>query len=227
MVRLSEFRLGEVWVMNADGSQAVPVANDGADYNPAWSPDGRTLTYTSNGNIYELAVDQDEPSTPLLSRDNYQLPRSWSSAGEFLAFMELTVSGSTIWIMPRDGDPMPLLDSSFNAGSPRFAREGDWIAYVTEESGQQEVYVRKYPGLGRGERVSRGGGREPVWSRDGTELYYRNGDQMMAVPISTEPDLQIGEPSVLWERRYFTQELLAANYFFEVPEVACSPYPSS
>ena len=56
VVRLNEFRLGEVWVMNADGSQAVPVANDGADYNPAWSPDGRTLTYTSNGNIYELAA---------------------------------------------------------------------------------------------------------------------------------------------------------------------------
>ncbi len=205
-------------VMNVDGSQAFPVANDGVDYNPVWSPDGTKLAYTSNGNMFERFVDQDDPRLEILGRENYQSPNSWSPDGQFLAFMELSPTGWTIWIMPRDGDPELLLDSSFNSGGPRFAPQGGWMAYVSDESGQQEVYVRPYPGSDRGTLVSRGGGREPVWSLDGRELYYRNGDRMMAVEITTEPNLEIGEIVELWEAPYFSQHLFGVTEYDMAPD---------
>ncbi len=77
------------------------------------------------------------------------------------------------------------------------------MAYVSDESGQQEVYVRPYPGSDRGTLVSRGGGIEQVWSLDGRELYYRNGDRMMAVEITTEPNLEIGEIANSGKRHIF------------------------
>ena len=209
--RLGELGFGEVWVMDVDGSQAFPVANDGADYNPVWTQDGTTLTYTSNGNLFEKVVDRDDPRVPFLTRDNYQFSRSWSPDGRFLAIMEFSVTGSRIWMMPRGGEPEPLLDSSFNSGSPIFAPVGDLVAYVSDESGQDEVYVRSYPGLERGRQVSKGGGWGPVWSVDGQELFYRHGTRMMSVAIRTEPELNAGEPAELWDAPYFDQGLLGGN----------------
>ena len=213
VVKLNELRIGEVWVMNADGSQAFPVAADGSDYNPTWTPDGNTLTYTSNGQMFERLVDREDPRSPFLTRENYQLPRSWSPDGQYLAFVEDSANGRSIWVVSRDGDPTPLLDLSFNSGAPQFAPQDGWIAYVSDESGQREVYLRQYPGSSRGEQVSRGGGGEPAWSANGRQLFYRIGDRMMAVEITTEPELRIGEPVELWEKPYFSLELFPrANY---------------
>lgn len=204
VIRPGELGIGEVWVMDADA--------DGADYNPIWTPDGTRLTYTSKGQIVERPVDRDEAPRPILTREHYQFPRSWSPDGRFLAFMEVSPGGSRVWIMSRDGEPEPLLDGSFASGSPRFAPEGGWIAYVSDESGRYEVYVRRYPGSQRGQRISTGGGREPVWSANGRELFYREGNKMMAVTVSTEPELEVGDPVELWEAPYFSQEFLATNY---------------
>ena len=205
--KLNELGIGEIWVMNADGSQAFPVADEGTDYNPVWTTDASTLTYTSHGNIFEIVVDQEAERVPFLRRENYQFPRSWSPDGQFLAFVEFLPTGSRVWIMSRDGEPEALLDSSFNSLSPRFAPQGDWIAYVSDESGEDEVYVRRYPGLERGRLVSRDGGREPVWASNGEQLFYRSGDRMMAVEITTEPNFRNGEPVELWERPYYSQEI--------------------
>ena len=86
------------------------------------------------------------------------------------------------------------------------------MAYVSDESGQEEVYVRRYPGAERGHRISRGGAREPVWSVDGRELFYRRGNRMMAVQITTEPELEAGDPVELWEAPYFSIEALWTHY---------------
>ena len=210
--RLGRLGFGEVWVMNIDGSQAFPLADEGADYNVVWTPDGTTITYTSNGDLFEKRVDREDARVPLLSRPGYLLPRSWDSDGELLVFRELSPGGSRVWVMPRDGEPEPLLDASFNSGAPRFAPHGDWIVYVSDESGQNEVYIRRFPGAERGKRVSVRGGREPVWSADGTELYYRDGNRMMAIAITTEPELRLGNPVELWEAPHFSQEFGAWNY---------------
>ncbi len=204
--------IGKVWVMNIDGSGAFPVGEDEIEYNPAWRPDGETLTYTVNGDMFEKRVDEDAVRTEVLLRDNYQMPRSWSPDGESLAFREVSADGSRIWVLPRGGLPEPLTDATYDAASPKFAPQGGWIVYSSDETGQSEVWVRRYPGTERAEQISQGGGSQPVWSSTGDELYYRVRDRMMAVEIETEPELLHDEPIELWSHPYFSQEDHFPNY---------------
>ena len=83
-----------------------------------------------------------------------------------------------------------------------FSPDGRWLAYASDESGRTEVYIRPYEGPGPKEQISTAGGNEPVWAPDGRELFYRNGDQMIVVDITTEPTFSAGTPRVLFERRY-------------------------
>lgn len=204
--------VGKIWLMKADGSRAVPVAAEGSNYNEVWTPDGRMLTFTSNGDIYEIEVDRDAGPSPVLARDGYLFSQSWSRDGQHLAFMESSLGGLRLWVLPRDGEPKPLLDSSFNSGSAHFHPRADVIAYASDQSGREEVYVRPFPSAERATRVSRDGGRSPVWSRDGRELFFRRGYQMLAVKITTEPRLEVGRPVTLWEAPYYFQEGLWSNY---------------
>ena len=80
-----------------------------------------------------------------------------------------------------------------------FSPDGRWIAYISNESGRYEVYVRPYPGPGEKEQISNNGGTQPMWARDGRALYYRNGKQMMEVSIEPGPNLVAGQPTLLFE----------------------------
>ena len=97
---------------------------------------------------------------------------------------------------------MPFLVTIFDERSAMFSPRGNWIAYVSNESGQDEVYVQPYPGPGGKWAISTGGGSEPVWSRQGGELFYRSGDRMMVVSVTTEPTFSSSAPQVLFEERY-------------------------
>ncbi len=83
-----------------------------------------------------------------------------------------------------------------------FSPDGHFLAYVSDESGRREVYVQPYPGPGGKLTISTDGGQEPVWSADGRELFYRNGNQMLAVAIRTEPTFSAGKPRLLFEGNY-------------------------
>src|ERR1700676_5576985 len=81
----------------------------------------------------------------------------------------------------------PFLRTPFNEGAARFSPDGRWLAYISDESGRFEVYVQSYPGPGGKWQISTEGGTEPVWTRNGRELFYRSGDKMMAVDVATQP----------------------------------------
>ncbi len=83
-----------------------------------------------------------------------------------------------------------------------FSPDGRWLAYTSKESGQYEVYVIPFPDDRRRWPISTDGGTEPVWARNGRELFYRNGDRMMSVAIETEPELIASKPVLLFEGRY-------------------------
>ena len=102
----------------------------------------------------------------------------------------------------------PLLSSAANEGDPALpalSPDGAWIAYQSDETGQFEVYVKRFPDLGNKEQISTGGGQDPVWSLDGRELFYRDlsGSRMMVAPIETEPTLTLGTATVAFEGTYF------------------------
>ncbi len=90
----------------------------------------------------------------------------------------------------------------FTEVGSKFSPDGRWIAYVSDESGQYEVYVRPYPGPGGKWQVSTQGGGEAIWSRDGNELFYRNGNKWMAVAVNLEPEFKAETPRVLFDGPY-------------------------
>jgi Tol biopolymer transport system component len=105
-----------------------------------------------------------------------------------------------------------FLQTPFDEGAPVFSPDGRWLAYSSDESGRREVYVQPYPGPGGKWTISAEGGSEPVWNRNGRELFYRSGDRMMAVEIVTQPSFSAGRPKLLFEGRYLPSTVQTANY---------------
>jgi Tol biopolymer transport system component len=139
---------------------------------------------------------------------------SWSRDGQLLAFGEIDPnSGYDIWVLRlSDHKAQPFLRTPFNESVPQFSPDGHRLAYVSDESGHWEVYVQPYPGPGGKWQISTEGGMEPTWNPNGRELFYRIGDKMMAVDITTEPNFKAGKPKVLFERRYEPTPATGPNY---------------
>ena len=118
---------------------------------------------------------------------------------------------NNIWALPMESkaDPWPFIirDDSFQR-HPAFSPDSHWVAYDSDETGQLEVYVQPFPRPGGIIRISSEGGEEPIWSRDGKELFYRCGDKMMAVTIEavateTGPELKAGPPQELFKGQFY------------------------
>jgi Tol biopolymer transport system component len=121
--------------------------------------------------------------------------------------------GGDISILPLSGrrEPQRVIQSSSTETMPAFSPDGRWIAFVSSESGRYDVYVQPYPGTGEKYKISVDGGSEPVWSRNGRELFYRVGDQLMSVQIATQPAFSASRPRPLFSRR-FAQTIVGADY---------------
>lgn len=111
-----------------------------------------------------------------------------------------------LYYMRRDslGTPHPLLTSPFDERSPALAPNDRWLAYVSNETGRDEVYVRPFPEGGARWLVSTAGGTEPRWRRDGRELFYRNADSVFAIQVRTQPDFAAGPRTLLFVGNFLT-----------------------
>ena len=167
---------------------------DGGDEsNPVWTPDGKRVVYSSsqagNLNLYWRAADGSGETDPLLESPNVLRASSISPDGSLLAYSETHAeTGDDIWVLPLAGDrtPRPLLRKSYAERQPAFSPDGAWLAYESEESGRPEVYVMRLPDGRDRRQISVDGGSAPLWSRDGRELYFVNGDWLMATAVATE-----------------------------------------
>jgi serine/threonine-protein kinase len=183
---------------------------DGASHWPLWTPDGQRLTFrswkTGTMTMWWMPADQSGPAQLLTNFGSMQSPESWSPDAKTLAFTQMDdpQSGSDIYVLPLDGDGRPRVfwRTKFSEGSPKFAPNGKWLAYSSNESGQPEVYVTEYPGPGKKITISTAGGTDPLWRHDGRQLYYRLGDLMMVVDISDGRSLEVSKPRVLWRGNY-------------------------
>jgi Tol biopolymer transport system component len=176
-----------------------------------WTPDGKHLTFLSapggTMNLYWMPADGSGAVERLTTSENVQFPGSWSPDGQLLAFSEADpTNGWDIWILGLQGDrkPRPFLQTPANESQPMFSPDGRWLAYVSDESGLREVYVRPFPGPGGKMQISIEGGTEPMWARNGRELYYRNGDKMMVAAVGTQPAFAAAKPRLLFEGHYET-----------------------
>ena len=197
-----------------------------ANLNPVWTPDGKRIAFESNRegpyNVFWQLADGSGGLERLTTSEYLHAPMSWSPDGQLLAFVEVTpTTGVDIWVL-RMGDPspgsgqvrkaQPFLRTPFNEGAARFSPDGRWLAYISDESGRFEVYVQSYPGPGGKWQISTEGGTEPVWTRNGRELFYRSGDKMMAVDVATQPGFAAGKPRMLFEGPYEPAQIPVANY---------------
>jgi len=125
-----------------------------------------------------------------------QSPLSWSPDGSVLAF----ANGGDIWLFPLSGErkARPFIQSRFSETMPAFSPDGRWLAYVSDDSGRPEIYVQPFPGPGAKYSISTDGGSEPVWARNGRELFFRDGNRMMVVQVNTQPGFSAARPRLLF-----------------------------
>ena len=178
-----------------------------AEYFSILSPDGATVTHSSNRagpqNLFSVPTDGPGIEQRLTTAVYPQFPTSWSPDGKVLAFDEFDPkTGSDIWFYSKhESSAMPFLRSPFNERNAHFSPDGHWIAYSSDESGRQEIYILPTPGkVGGKRRVSTAGGGEPVWNPRGGELYYLNENSLMSVQVKFQPSLTIGLPQLLFNR---------------------------
>jgi len=174
---------------------------------PQWTPDGARIVYGSNrsGTQWDVLIKSADGSgaeEPIVSRPLTQIPRAISPRGDRIVFTETDpLRGDTLWSVSIDGKSKarPLFDGAPGEMMPTFSPDGRWIAYVFPEAERYEVFVRSSDGGPGKWQVSTGGGVEPMWSRAGGELFYRNGDKMIAVAVETAPTFAPGRSQVLFE----------------------------
>ena len=198
---LGERGQSEVWVYQLDPVFGYRLAG-GAD--PTWEPNGERIAFSAAmpPDLYWAAADGSNDPELLLSRRHAQFPSSWSPDGSALAFYEAHPNtGGDIWILASGTTASRFLMTNFSERAPQFSPNGQWLAYVSDESGRDEVYVRRVHGAGRPHKISIAGGGEAVWSPDGRELFYREGPWMMVVDVTRGP-LEAGSPMRLFTGGY-------------------------
>jgi serine/threonine-protein kinase len=172
-----------------------------------WTPGGTRLTYSWHSELFWQPADGSGAPEELGQKGEVG---SWSPDGKFLAFVAFVPGGdgSDVWLLPFSGDrtPRSLIDGKSNQYDPEISPDGRWLAYGSNESGRDEVYVREFPGLGQKTQISRNGGVSPRWSRDGRELFYVEDQvRLMFCEIRTDPTLAATRAAVAFEdkeRRY-------------------------
>jgi len=189
----------------AQGATTRLTTGSSGGMNPAWSSDGRYVAYNGAHGIYRQAVEGGTPPELLLESHTLAVPKSWSPDGRYLIYAQVNpATGSAdLFALQLEGGrkAIVLANSSANEDQGQFSPDGHWVAYTSNESGLSEIYVIPFPPESNGSRwmISRGGGVQPRWSRDGKKLYYISPDwSLMAVPVRTGPIFQAGTPQSLF-----------------------------
>jgi serine/threonine-protein kinase len=178
----------------------------GNDWTPLWTPDSKSIVFQSNRagqgghRLFLQALEGEGSLEQLTETDYYQQPGCWTTDGKALLFQEGVFPETLhdIMLLPLDGDrtPRPLLRTKYNERFPTLSPGGRWLAYGSDESGRWEVYARHYPDQKDITRISTEGGLAPMWSPDGSKLFYwdLSRNSLVSVPVRTGSRIEIGKP---------------------------------
>ena len=218
----------DIWIYEvATGGRVRLTRDDADDFEPIWMPDGKRVTFSSAregvDNLFSALADGSGEVERLTTSEYPQYANAWSPDGRALVFTTDT-TGSVLggnldtWVLRiGEGKPTtePLLDSPYGEWAAKISPDGGWLTYVSNESGRKEVFVQPFPGPGPKIPISTEGGTEPLWDPKGQELFYRNGENMMAVAYTTEPTFTALSTETLFEDQYRVTAPGFPNYDYD------------
>ena len=232
---------GDVWLRDMDRGLEDPFTFDGTipyNSNVVWSPDGSRIAFSSTASeSVELLISDvpaSGPGKPIFSNGNPKSLTDWSRDG-YLLYTEIDPeTGADLWYLPlagnatQDVQPVAFLQNEWNESFGQIAPNGQWIAYLSDETGRYEVYVKPFPSGPEKWRISSAEGnagttQQPRWSRDGSELFYVTGaggrGTMMAAPVRTPASpgsSPVLTPRLLYEVRVNSYAPRTATFFYSV-----------
>jgi len=198
-----EGRKINIWVDElAGGVPARFTFSPAADQLPIWTQDGGRITFGSNRSfhftVYQKNSDGSGAETQVIDLDApQQSPWDWSRDGKYLLLMK----NEQLWYLSAsDWQPKPFIQTKGTIRNAQFSPDGKWVAYSSNETGSSEVYVSAFSNPLSKRQISRGGGQEPRWRRDGKELFYLSADaKLMAVPVKAGATFESGPPEALFQ----------------------------
>lgn len=180
----------DIWMHDMAARTLSRLTFDRSGQRPAWTPDGRRVVYERRGSesadLAWIAADGSSQAESLTVAPQDQVVESFTPDGRTMVIAEALLGGkrsiSTV-NMDSARKPTSLLSSETQNFSPSLSPDGRWMAYVSDETGRLEVYVRPFPGPGGRWQISKDGGNEPRWSPTGREIFFRSGTAMMAADV--------------------------------------------
>ena len=200
----------DIWALDVARGTLSRLTFGGDSHGPIVSPDGASVFYdttsrSGGAGMFRRLIDGSGEETRISSARSRQRPLTMTPDGKTLLHTEIGENRSAdIYAISLDGEPapQPVLNQPHEEWGAHLSPDGRWLAYVTTETGRSEVYVRPYPVSGSKWQISIDGGRMPLWSRDGRELFFIRENTLMAVPIETRPAFAAGRPVRLFEGSY-------------------------
>jgi serine/threonine protein kinase len=199
-------RTGDIWLLDSVRNTRTRFTFDPArESDSVWSPDGRQIAYASERNgrarIYQKPADGSGQEELVLDIAGGAWPLDWTKDGRFLLFTQVAQKNLDIGILPLSGPKKPasLFSTQRGERSCQVSPDGRWLAYSSPETGRYEIYVQAFPALGEKVLISTDGGNQPLWSRDGRELFYIAPDRMLqAVRVQSGSVFESGPPNPMF-----------------------------
>ena len=234
----------DIWLVDSARNLSRRLTFDPAlspNGNVVWSPDGQRVAFASqragNRDIYEKNVNGVGTETALLATPLDEWPEDWSEDGRYLAYgRNTTQTNGGLFALPLFGDrkPITIADTPFGEDEPRFSGDGRWVAYNSDESGMNQIYLVSFPATDQKRQVSTDGGVQPRWRRDGKELFYLGLDgRIMAVDLRIDSSIDTGVPRALFNTRLsvdpvrdqFAVTADGQRFLVQVPVIKGAPTP--
>jgi Tol biopolymer transport system component len=194
----------DLWVIDLARGVRSPLAlGGGADFQPVWTPDGEWIIYASENPVFDLFRRRADGTgqRQVIVQDSFDsFPYSFTTDGSRLLFESQTLPESSVRSVALDGSgsievvPAP---AEGNIATPQLSPDGRMLAFTSDQSGREEVYVASWPDMDDRQTVSLEGGTEPRWTKGGRELVFRHGNDFLAVNVNPET-ARLGTPQVLF-----------------------------
>jgi Tol biopolymer transport system component/DNA-binding winged helix-turn-helix (wHTH) protein len=212
----------DIWVYDLErGARTRLTSHPATDIVPVWSPDSERIAFSSykpgNIDVFLAPADGSAGEKAIVSGPTNERVSDWSSDGRRIVYSLLTAdNGYDIWYAEQSGaggwNHMPFLQTPSNEYAAKLSPDGRYVAYLSNETGRDEIFVRPFPAGGRKWPISTNGGRQVRWRRDGRELYYTYDGGLFGVPVQTAPEFRPGTASRLFSNPAFQAPWLEANY---------------